>query len=170
MTIRVGIGYDIHRLKTSGFATRREGKGVHLGGVLIPCDQELIGHSDGDVLTHAICDALLGAVGAGDMGAHFPDTDERFRGKESFWFLKEVAKKVQKKGFKISQIDSVVIAERPRLSEYRRRIQKKLASLLRISIGQVSIKAKTNEGLDSVGGKKAIAAWAVSLVEKVKIK
>lgn len=162
MTIRVGIGYDIHRLK--------KGKGVRLGGVLIPCDQELIGHSDADVLIHAICDALLGAVGAGDMGTHFPDTDERFRRKESSWFLREVAKKVQKEKFKISQIDSVVIAERPKLSECRSRIQKRVAGLLKISIGQVSVKAKTNEGLDSIGGKKAIAAWAVSLVEKVKTK
>ncbi len=162
MSIRIGIGYDIHRLK--------KGKGVRLGGVLIPCDQELIGHSDADVLIHAVCDALLGAVGAGDMGTHFPDTEEKFGGKESSWFLKEVVKKVQKKGFKISQIDSVVIAEKPKLSECRSRIQKRVASLLRISIGQVSVKAKTNEGLDSIGGKKAIAAWAVSLVEKVKTK
>ncbi len=162
MTIRIGIGYDIHRLKN--------GKGIRLGAILIPCEFELVGHSDADVLIHAVCDALLGAVGAGDMGTHFPDSDEKFRGKESSWFLREVAKKVQKKGFKISQIDSVIIAERPKLLEYLPQIRKKLAGLLRTSIEQVSVKAKTNEGLDSIGGKKAIAAWAVSLVQKVKTK
>ena len=162
MNIRVGIGYDIHRL--------RKGKGIRLAAVSIPCQFQLIGHSDADVLIHAVCDALLGAVGAGDMGTYFPDTDEKFRGKESSWFLREVVKKVQKKGFKISQIDSVVIAERPKFSEYRSQIQKNLARLLKIPIEQANIKAKTNEGLDSIGGKKAIAAWAVSLVEKVKTK
>ena len=162
MNIRIGIGYDIHRLK--------KGKGVRLGGVLIPCDQELIGHSDADVLIHAVCDALLGAAGLGDMGTYFPDSDEKFKDRKSSWFLKETVKKVQKEGFKISQIDSVIIAEKPKLLEYRARAQKELARLLRIPIEQVNIKAKTNEGLDSVGGKKAIAAWAVSLVEKVKTK
>ena len=162
MTMRVGMGYDIHRLK--------KGKGIRLGGVLIPCEFELIGHSDADVLIHAVCDALLGAVGAGDMGTYFPDTDQKFKGKESSWFLREVARKVKEKGFKISQIDSVVIAERPKLLEHRLRIRGELAVLLKTSIEQISVKAKTNEGLDAVGGKKAIAAWAVSLVQKVKTK
>lgn len=158
MSIRIGIGYDIHRLK--------KGRGVRLGGVLIPCDRELIGHSDADVLIHAVCDALLGAAGLGDMGVYFPDSDEKFQGRESSWFLKETVKKIRKKGFKISQIDSVIIAEKPKLLEYRARAQKELARLLKIPIEQVNIKAKTNEGLDSVGRKKAIAAWAVVLVEK----
>lgn len=162
MSIRIGIGYDIHRL--------RKGKGIRLGAVSIPCQFQLVGHSDGDVLIHAVCDALLGAIGAGDMGTYFPDSDQQFRGRESSWFLREAVKKVQKKGFKISQMDSVIIAEKPKLLEYHVRIQKKLARLLKISVEQVNIKAKTNEGLDSVGGKKAIAAWAVSLVQKVKTK
>lgn len=158
--IRVGLGYDIHRLK--------KGKGIRLGGVFIPCGYQLVGHSDADALIHAVCDALLGAAGAGDMGTYFPDTDEKFRGKESSWFLKEVAGHLGRRGFKAAQIDTVIMAQTPRLSEYRRRIQENLARLLKISKEQVGVKAKTNEGLDAVGGKKAVAVWAVSLVKKVK--
>lgn len=162
MNIRVGIGYDIHRL--------RKGKGLRLGGILVPCAQELVGHSDADVLIHAICDALLGAIGAGDMGTYFPDRDERFRGKESSWFLEQVAKKVNNQGFQVLQIDSVVIAEGPKLLAYRDQMQENLATLLKIPRSQISIKAKTNERLDSIGSRKAIAAWAVSLVRAIKMK
>ena len=158
MSIRIGIGYDIHRLG--------KGKGVRLGGVLIPSDKELVGHSDADVLIHAVCDALLGAIGEGDMGIYFPDTDPEFRKKESSWFLKQVVQKVRKRGFKVLQIDSVVVAQTPRLLEYRQQMKANLSKVLEVPQEEVSIKAKTNEALDAIGNKKAIAAWVVVLIEK----
>ncbi|MBI1976053.1 MAG: 2-C-methyl-D-erythritol 2,4-cyclodiphosphate synthase [Candidatus Omnitrophica bacterium] len=160
MNIRVGIGYDIHRLK--------KGKGVRLGGVLIPCQFQLVGHSDADALIHAICDSILGAAGAGDMGTYFPDTEAKFRARESAWFLKEVVGQLRRRGLKAVQIDTIIMAQTPRLLEYRRRIQENLALLLKIPKERVGVKAKTNEGLDAVGSKKAVAAWAVALVKKAK--
>ena len=156
MSIRIGIGYDIHRL--------RKGEGVRLGGILIPDKLKLIGHSDADVLIHAICDALLGAIGAGDMGIYFPDTDPQFRRRESSWFLKEVIRKVHKQGFRVTQIDSIVIAQAPRLSDYRDEMKKNLAGLVKAPLNSINVKAKTNEGLDAIGNSRAIASWAVALI------
>ncbi len=158
--MQVGIGYDIHRVK--------KGRGLWLGGIFIPCELELVGHSDGDVLIHALCDALLGAIGAGDMGSYFPDTDEKYRGRESRWFLNKVTERLMRHHYKVIQVDSVIVLERPRLLPYRDSMQETLSKMLRIRKGKVGIKAKTNEGLDSTGQKKAIAVWAVACVKSVR--
>jgi 2-C-methyl-D-erythritol 2,4-cyclodiphosphate synthase len=157
MEYRTGIGYDIHRLV--------EGRKLFLGGIEVPYPRGLLGHSDGDVLLHAVCDALLGAIAAGDIGAHFPDTDPKYKGIDSAILLKGVAGLIHKKGFKINNIDTVVIAQEPALAGFKQRIQKRIASILKISPDRVAVKATTNEGLGHLGRKEAIAAYAlVSLI------
>ena len=137
---RIGIGYDIHRLV--------EGRKLVLGGVEIPFEKGLLGHSDSDVLTHAICDALLGAAALGDIGRHFPDSDPRWAGASSLEFLRRVVELVTQKGYRVASIDATVIAERPKLMPYVQTIRESLASVLKVDIDQVNIKAKTNEGLE----------------------
>jgi 2-C-methyl-D-erythritol 2,4-cyclodiphosphate synthase len=155
---RVGIGYDIHRLS--------EGRKLFIGGVEIPYIKGLLGHSDADALLHAICDALLGAAGAGDIGEHFPDTDPKYAGISSAELLREVAGKVRAKGFSISNVDTVVIAEEPKLLPYKTQIRKRIAEVLNIDEERVSVKAKTNEGLDQVGAKNALVSFAtVTLIK-----
>jgi 2-C-methyl-D-erythritol 2,4-cyclodiphosphate synthase len=154
--MRIGIGYDIHRLV--------EGRKLILGGVEIPFEKGLLGHSDSDVLTHAICDALLGAAALGDIGSHFPDTDQRFKGASSLALLTRVVELISERGYKIANIDSVVMAERPKLKPHIQAIRESLAAVLRIDLDQVSVKAKTSEGLESVGRNEAMAAHAVALV------
>lgn len=156
MSYRIGIGYDIHRLV--------EGRKLFIGGVEIPYVKGLLGHSDGDVLLHAICDAILGALGQGDIGELFPDSDPKYHGISSAELLKEVNALVKKKGFLVGNIDTVVIAERPILSPFKEPIQKKIAQVLSIREENVNIKAKTNEGLDEVGKGEAIAAYAVAII------
>jgi 2-C-methyl-D-erythritol 2,4-cyclodiphosphate synthase len=153
---RIGIGYDIHRLV--------EGRKLILGGVPIPFEKGLLGHSDSDVLTHAICDALLGAAALGDIGAHFPDSDPRWAGASSLKFLEHVVELVTEKGYRVANIDATVIAERPKLRPHIQAIRESLASVLRIEVDQVNVKAKTNEGLESIGRGEAIAAQAVALI------
>ena len=153
---RVGIGYDVHRLA----ADRK----LIIGGVEIPFDKGLLGHSDSDVLTHAICDALLGAAALGDIGGHFPDTDERFEGISSLDMLSHVVELLAERGYSVVNIDAVVIAERPRIAPHLDAIRQRLADVLGIEVRAVSIKAKTNEGLDSVGRRKAMAAHAIALL------
>ena len=153
---RIGVGYDIHRLV--------EGRRLVLAGVEIPFEKGLLGHSDSDVLTHAICDALLGAAAAGDIGAHFPDSDPRFAGAASLELLASVVELIKERGFKVANIDSVVSAERPRLAPYIRSMRERLAAVLQIEVELVSVKAKTNEGLDAVGRGEAMAAHAVALI------
>jgi len=153
---RIGIGYDIHRLI--------EGRKLILGGVEIPFEKGLLGHSDSDVLTHAICDALLGAVALGDIGSHFPDTDPRWTGASSLEFLARVVELVSERGYRVANIDAIVVAEQPKLMPFVQSIREKLASVLQLDVDQVSIKAKTNEGLESVGKGEAIAAQAVVLL------
>lgn len=153
MENRIGIGYDIHRLVS--------GRKLFLGGVEIPYIKGLLGHSDGDVLLHAICDALLGAVAQGDIGGHFPDTDPRYHGISSSELLKNVTDLVKAKGFKIDNIDSVIIAQEPVLTPFKKQMQEKLAKILEIKQESVGIKAKTNEGMGEIGRKEAIAAYAV---------
>lgn len=153
---RIGIGYDIHRLV--------EGRKLVLGGVEIPFEKGLLGHSDSDVLTHAICDALLGAAALGDIGTHFPDSDPRWAGASSLEFLARVVELVTQKGYRVANVDATVMAERPKLVPYVQAMRKRLASVLRIDVDQVNIKAKTNEGLESVGRGEAMAAQAVSLL------
>ena len=155
---RVGIGHDIHRLI--------EGRKLILGGVEIPFEKGLMGHSDADVLTHAVCDALLGAAALGDIGTHFPDSDQRFAGASSLELLGKVMEMVGESGFAVSNIDSVILAERPRLAPYIQTIRKRLAAVMSIEVDQISVKAKTGEGLDSVGRGEAIVAQVVALLTR----
>jgi 2-C-methyl-D-erythritol 2,4-cyclodiphosphate synthase len=156
---RIGIGYDMHRLV--------EGRRLVLAGIEIPFEKGLLGHSDSDVLTHAICDALLGAAAAGDIGTHFPDSDARFAGRASLELLTRVVELIKERGFKVVNIDAVVVAERPRLAPYIQSMRERLASVLQIEAEMVSVKAKTNEGLDSVGRGEAMAAHAVALIAAI---
>lgn len=135
-----------------------------LAGVEIPFEKGLLGHSDSDVLTHAICDALLGAAAAGDIGTHFPDSDPRFAGAASLELLARVVELIQERGFKVANIDAVVLAERPRLAPYIESMRERLAAVLQTEVELVSVKAKTNEGLDAVGRGEAMAAHAVALI------
>ena len=153
MENRTGIGYDIHRLT--------EDRKLFLGGIEIPYFKGLLGHSDGDVLLHAISDALLGAVAEGDIGVHFPDSDPKYRGVDSAILLKNVVTLVNGKGFKINNVDTVIIAQEPVLTPFKKPIQKRIAAILEINEDAVGIKAKTNEGLGEIGRKEAIAAYAL---------
>jgi len=152
MIYKVGIGYDIHRLV--------EGRKLFIGGVEIPYVKGLLGHSDADVLLHAICDALLGAMGEGDIGELFPDTDPKFLNISSLELLKSVGSLIRKRGFSVNNIDVIVIAQEPNLKPFKKQIGDKIAQALNLDQGAVNIKAKTNEGLGEVGNKEAIAAYA----------
>ena len=156
MQARVGHGQDIHRLV--------DGRPLKLGGVHIESPLGLLGHSDGDVVLHAICDAILGALGDGDIGQLFPDTDEQYRGADSGELLGIVVERMRHGGFRVGNVDVTVSAERPRLSPYRRQICERVAELLGVTPACVNLKAKTNEGLDAVGRGEAIAATAVVLL------
>ena len=155
--MRVGIGYDYHRLV--------EGRRLILGGVEIPFSKGLAGHSDGDVLTHAICDALLGAAGLGDIGQHFPDTDPRWKDASSLEFLAQVVELVEAKDLRVAQVDSVVVAQEPKLGPYFGRMREKLVRAMGIEPRQVNVKAKTTEGLEAIGRGEAMAAHAIALLE-----
>jgi 2-C-methyl-D-erythritol 2,4-cyclodiphosphate synthase len=155
---RIGIGYDIHRLV--------EGRRLILGGVEIPFEKGLLGHSDSDVLTHAICDALLGAAALGDMGMHFPDTDPRFKDVSSLDLLANAFGQIAALGYAVQNVDTVVLAERPRLGPYVKSIREGLAAILAIEPDQISVKAKTSEGMESVGRGEAMAAHAVVLLAR----
>jgi 2-C-methyl-D-erythritol 2,4-cyclodiphosphate synthase len=152
LRIKVGIGYDIHRLQ--------EGTTLILGGIPIPFAKGLIGHSDGDCLVHAIIDALLGAVGEGDIGQYFPDTDTRYRNIRSTKLLEIVMEDVRKKKGKIHHIDCIVIAESPQIGPHIAKMKRALCPLLQIGRNDLGIKAKTNEGLGPIGHGEAIAAMA----------
>lgn len=156
--MRVGIGYDVHPLVN--------GRKLFIGGIEIPFHKGLLGHSDGDVLLHAICDALLGAISEGDTGVHFPDSDESIKGIESINILSYVAALLKKKGFRVVNIDAVVVAEEPKIYPHRKAICENIGGILDIEAGQVSIKGKSTEGLGFTGRKEGIAAYAVSLVEE----
>ena len=158
--MRVGIGYDIHRLA--------EGDGVVLGGQMLPFDKKLVGHSDGDALCHAIIDALLGATGLGDIGGHFPDTDPRYKDASSIKLLAQVSGEIGAAGWSIGNVDAVVIAQAPRISEHKAKIEATLAAALGVDTKNVSVKGKTAEGLDSVGAGEAICVHAVALVEEAQ--
>lgn len=155
---RVGIGYDIHCLV--------EERKLFIGGLEIPYIKGLLGHSDGDVLLHAICDALLGAAAEGDIGEQFPDTDPKYYGIPSAELLKKVKDLIEANGFKINQIDAVIIAQEPKMSPFKKQMQAKISEILKTRLEDVNIKAKTNEGLDAVGRKESIAAYAVATVIK----
>jgi 2-C-methyl-D-erythritol 2,4-cyclodiphosphate synthase len=154
---RAGIGYDLHRLA--------EGRKLILGGVHVPFEKGPTGHSDGDVLSHAICDALLGAAGMGDIGSHFPDTDQRWKDVSSLVFLEEVLRQMASKNLRITHVDGIVVAERPKLGPHFQAIRERLARTLCVAVDQISLKAKTHEGLGEIGRGEAIAAYAIATLE-----
>jgi 2-C-methyl-D-erythritol 2,4-cyclodiphosphate synthase len=156
--MRVGFGYDVHALVT--------GRPLFLGGIEIPYLFGLQGHSDADVLVHAICDALLGAIGEGDIGKHFPDTDPQYRDIRSTVLLKRVIHKIKEKGFHLLNIDATLVAQRPKLSEFIPRMVKQIADVLEIEPERVNVKATTTEGLGFAGRGEGIGAYAVALVEE----
>lgn len=157
--MRIGQGYDVHKLV--------EGRKLILGGVEIPYEKGLLGHSDADVLLHAVMDALLGAAALGDIGMHFPDTDERYRGISSMELLKEVGKLLGEHGFLIENIDSTIIAQRPKLAPYRPAMAENIEKALGLEPGQVSVKATTEEGLGFTGTGEGISAQAIALLSTV---
>ena len=157
--MRIGQGYDVHRLV--------EGRKLIIGGVDIPYEKGLLGHSDADVLLHAVMDALLGAAALGDIGQHFPDSDERYKGISSIALLKEVGKILQENGYMIENIDSTVIAQRPKLLPYRPQMADNIAAALGIEKEQVSVKATTEEGLGFTGTGEGISAQAIALLSSV---
>jgi len=156
--VRCGIGYDVHKLVN--------GRELVLGGVKIPFEKGLAGHSDADVLTHAIMDALLGAAGQGDIGRHFPDTDPQYKGISSLYLLERVATMISDAGYTIQNIDSIIVAQKPKLAPYIDRMAGTLAARLKISPSQVNVKATTTEGLGFTGTGEGIAAYAVVALEE----
>jgi 2-C-methyl-D-erythritol 2,4-cyclodiphosphate synthase len=156
VTGRVGIGYDIHRLEP--------GEGIMLAGCLVPCPYRVVAHSDGDVVLHALCDALLGATGAGDLGEHFPDTDAAHRGRDSAEFVRAVLALPALAPWQVANLDVNIIAQAPRLLDHKPRMRQRLAGLFGLPLDAVGLKARTNEGCDAVGDKRAIQAQAVVLL------
>jgi 2-C-methyl-D-erythritol 2,4-cyclodiphosphate synthase len=154
---KIGFGYDIHRLEA--------GRRLVLGGADIPSAAGLLGHSDGDALVHAVIDALLGALAEGDIGAHFPDTDPRFEGARSMGLLESVMDLVRSRGAGIVNVDTVIVAEEPKMGPYIPAMKAALSPVLGIPASSIGIKAKTNEGLGPVGEKRAIACYAVALID-----
>ena len=155
--MRIGHGYDVHRLV--------EGRKLILGGVEIPYEKGLLGHSDADVLTHALMDALLGAAGLGDIGQHFPDHDDRYLGADSLELLRQVCVMLAERGFRIVNADVTVIAQRPKLAGFIPAMRERLAEVMGLSTGDVNVKATTEEKLGFTGEGLGIAAHAVSLIE-----
>lgn len=162
MQYKIGIGYDIHRLI--------EARRLFLGGVQIPYAKGLLGHSDGDALLHAICDALLGAMGKGDIGEHFPDRDPNYQDISSLDLLEKVYDLVKQEGYEINNLDTVIIAQEPLISPFRTQMQKRIAKTLNLDTAQVNIKATTPEGIGEVGRKEAIACWSVALLKRKEMK
>jgi 2-C-methyl-D-erythritol 2,4-cyclodiphosphate synthase len=155
-TGRAGTGYDLHRLV--------EGRPLVIGGVTIPADRGALGHSDADVVCHAATDAILGAVGLGDIGRHFPDTDPKWKGADSLMLLREAARMVHGAGYLVGNLDVTVILEQPKIQIAIDEMRAKVAAALDVDVSRVSIKGKTNEGVDAIGRGEAIAAHAVVLV------
>ena len=154
--MQIGIGYDVHRLVT--------GRQLILGGAVIPFEKGLLGHSDADVLVHAVCDALLGSVGLGDIGQHFPDTDPQYKNISSLKLLAQINLMVRQKGFSIGNIDTIIFAEAPKIGPYRDTMQKNLAHAVEVDPGCINIKATTTEGLGIIGKGNGIGAMSVVLV------
>ena len=155
---RVGFGFDVHQLV--------EGRGLWLGGVLIPHHRGALGHSDADVLLHAVCDALLGAAGLGDIGRHFPDTDDRWKGADSKLLLKEVVRLLDEKGWQVGNVDCTLILEKPRIMPHVPAMRSTIAPILGVAEDAVNIKATTNEKMGFVGREEGVAAHAVALIQK----
>lgn len=158
--MRIGIGYDVHKLV--------EGRKLIIGGVEIPHEKGLLGHSDADVLLHTISDAILGALALGDIGKFFPDTDEKYKGADSIELLKEVGCMISKKGYIVGNIDSIIMAQAPKMAPHIDEMRKNIANALGIDVSQVGVKATTTENLGFEGRKEGISSQAVVLLEKVK--
>lgn len=156
--MRIGHGYDVHRLI--------EGRKLILGGVEIPYKKGLDGHSDADVLLHAVMDALLGAAALGDIGKHFPDTDEKYKGADSLILLSEVGNIIEKAGYRVGNVDATVIAQKPKLAPFIEKMRENIAEALKVEINQISVKATTEEKLGFTGDGSGIAAHAVCLIEE----
>lgn len=156
--MRIGFGYDSHRLV--------EGRKLIIGGMEIPHEKGLLGHSDADVLVHAICDAIIGAIGGGDIGRHFPDTDPAYKGISSLKLLSSVGSMAEEKGFEINNVDSTIILQRPKLTAYAYEMTSNVAHVLNIPRGRVNIKGKTNEGMGFLGHDEGIAAFAVVTIRE----
>ena len=154
---RFGMGYDVHRLV--------EGRKLILGGVEIPWEKGLLGHSDADVLLHAIADALLGAAALGDIGRHFPDTDEKYKGADSLKLLGKVAELIGEKGYGVGNVDATIVAEKPKLAPYIDEMRKNIANVLNVTVYNVNVKATTEEKLGFTGSEEGIGAYAVALIE-----
>ena len=154
--MRIGQGYDVHRLV--------EGRKLILGGVEIPYEKGLLGHSDADVLVHAVMDALLGAAALGDIGQHFPDTDPKYEGISSIRLLRNVGELLEREGYVIENIDATIIAQRPKLAPYRPRMAENITRALKLEEGRVSVKATTEEGLGFTGSGEGISAQAITLL------
>ena len=156
MTMRIGHGYDVHRLV--------EGRKLILGGVEVPHTLGLLGHSDADVLTHAVMDALLGAAALGDIGRHFPDTDPAYAGADSLKLLDHVVELLEKKGYQVGNVDATVVAQKPKLAPYIEKMRDNLAARMKVEPDQVNVKATTEEKLGFTGAEEGIAAHAVALL------
>ena len=156
--MRIGLGYDVHKLV--------EGRPLIMGGVNIPHEKGLLGHSDADVLIHAIMDGMLGALALGDIGKHFPDTDEEYKGADSMKLLKCVNDKKKKKGYVVNNIDSIIIAQSPKMAPHIQSMRKNIADVLNTSIDNISVKATTEEGLGFTGTKQGISAQSICLLNK----
>jgi len=156
--MRAGIGYDVHKLV--------EGRDLILGGVKIPYEKGLLGHSDADVLLHAICDALLGAAGEGDIGRHFPDSDQKYKGISSIKLLEEVKKLLVNKGYSLSNLDASIVCQRPKLSPYIGQMVENISSALDSEHGKINVKATTTEELGFAGRGEGIAAYCVVIIKK----
>lgn len=157
--MRIGHGYDVHRLV--------EGRALILGGVTIPYEKGLLGHSDADVLLHAVSDALLGAAGLGDIGRHFPDTDPQYKGADSLKLLAQVGEKLRSAGYGVGNIDVTMIAQRPKLKDYIPQMEENIASALGIAAAQVNVKATTEEKLGFTGTGEGMSCHAVCLIDKI---
>ena len=156
--LRVGFGYDVHK-----FA---KGRKLILGGVEIPHSKGLLGHSDGDALLHAICDAILGALAQGDIGKHFPDTDKKYKGISSMKLLPDVSKILKQEKAKLVNIDTTIVAEKPKLANYTDKMRKNISRTLKIGLDKISVKATTQNGLGFIGKGEGIASFAIVLLEK----
>ena len=158
--MRIGHGYDVHKLV--------EGRDLILGGVKIDYEKGLLGHSDADVLLHAVSDALLGAAGLGDIGRHFPDTDPKYKGADSLMLLREVYRKISEKGFRVGNIDVTMIAQKPKLKDFIPQMRENIAAAVNVSPDRVNVKATTEEKLGFTGSGEGMACHAVCLLEEMK--
>lgn len=156
--MRIGMGYDVHRLV--------EGRKLIMGGVEIPYEKGLLGHSDADVLLHSIMDALLGAAALGDIGGHFPDNDPAYQGADSLKLLRRVGEIIAQAGFRVANVDATIIAQRPKMAPYRETMRQNIADALGVEVSRISVKATTEEGLGFTGRSEGIAAQAVALLEE----